>query len=58
MQFVSKAGDTSREYSGSFRINEYKVICLEDKDDHFVGFYGHYGATFDSVGFNIMKEAF
>ena len=58
MQFVTKNGVSSDVFGGYFRINEYQVICLNDNDEHFVGFYGHYGSTFDSIGFNVMKEAF
>ena len=58
MQFVTKNDQTSKEYKGTERINEYKVICIDSNDDHFVGFYGNYGSTFDSIGFNVMKEAF
>lgn len=55
MQFVTKKGEVSKEFSGTYTINEYKVSCLQEDDDHFVGFYGRYGNTFDSVGFNVMK---
>lgn len=56
MQFVTKNGVSSEVYAGTFRINQYQVICIDnDDDDHFIGFHGHYGSTFDSIGFNIMK---
>jgi hypothetical protein len=58
MQFVTKNQQASEVFQGTFRINEYQVICLEEEDDHFVGFYGNYGSTFDSIGFNVMKETF
>lgn len=55
-QFKTKGGIESQVFSGSYAVNEYRVLCVESNDDHFVGFYGHYGNTFDSIGFNVLKE--
>lgn len=56
MQFVTKNGVQSQIYSGTYGINEYRVLCVEGSDEHFVGFYGRYGETFDSIGLNVMRE--
>lgn len=56
MQFVTKHGTQSEIYKGTYNVNEYRVLCVENSDEHFVGFYGHYGNTFDSIGLNVMKE--
>lgn len=56
MQFITKNGVTSDPIKGGYNINEYRTLCVDGTDEHFVGFYGRYGNTFDSIGLNIMKE--
>lgn len=56
MQFVTKKGVESEVFKGTYNVNEYRVLCLQDDSEHFVGYFGHYGNTFDSIGLNIMRE--
>ena len=56
MQFVTRKGVESPVYSGTYTVNEYRALCFDDPTEHFVGFYGHYGNTFDSIGLNLIKE--
>lgn len=56
MQFVTRKGVTSQDFAGNYIINEYRVLCIGDNQEHLVGFFGAYGHTFDSVGFNKIKE--
>lgn len=56
MQFQTLKGVNSAVYSGTYAVNEYQSLCVNGKNEHFVGFYGHYGNTFDSIGLNIIKE--
>lgn len=56
MQFITKNGVTSDPIKGGYNTNEYRTLCVDGADEHFVGFYGRYGNTFDSIGLNIMKE--
>ena len=56
MQFVTRKGVESPVYSGTYKVNEYQVLCIENNDEHFVGFYGRYGGdNFDSIGLNMIK---
>lgn len=55
MQFITAKNVTSPIFAGTFHVNETQVICVESLEEHFVGFYGRYGSTFDSIGFNMIK---
>lgn len=56
MQFVTKKGVESQVFSGTLKQNEYRVLCVQEPDDHFIGFYGNYGVTFDAIGLNLLRE--
>lgn len=56
MQFVTRKGVESQVFRGTYNPNEYRVLCVANDDEHFVGFYGHYGETFDSIGLNMIRE--
>ena len=58
MQFITRNKIESAVYKGTFAPNEYRELCVQSEDDHFVGFYGHFGVTFDGIGFNVMTELF
>lgn len=55
MQFVTKKNETSQIYKGTSNISEYLILCLNSNDDHLVGFHGHVGSTFESIGFSVMS---
>lgn len=56
MQYVTRNGVESAVYAGYFKPDEYRVLCLEGKNQHFVGFFGTYGNSFDGIGLSIMTE--
>jgi hypothetical protein len=56
MQFVTRKGVESQVYAGTHPVNQYQSLCVGSNDEHFVGFYGRFGSTIDSIGFNMIKE--
>ena len=58
IQFLTLKGVESAVYSGTDTADEYRSLCVQDPSTHFVGFYGRYGSTFDSIGLNLIKETY
>ena len=58
IQFVTRNKVESAVYKGTESTNEYQISCLQSEDDHFIGFYGHYGSTFNGLGMNVIKEQY
>lgn len=53
---MTKKGVESQVFTGTYKVVQYRVLCVENNDEHFVGFYGRFGGTIDSIGFNMIKE--
>lgn len=56
IQFTTRGGSESETYKGNLAATSLQVVCVDNGDDHIVGFHGRTNSSgFDSIGLNIAK---